>query len=144
MSATEAQPVVDDDEDELSRLRSQIQREKAAKRKMYSYLVRIADELKALRAESDQLIDAADYARKVWYDGGIWRGPNVLPMAGGSGRSGTNTPTAADGGGGERGAVGALVPRAPVSLSDLFLDIVTGESLRFCVSLVQNCSTSIL
>ena len=133
--------VADDIDDELSRLRSQIQREKAAKRKMYSYLVRIADELKELRAESDQLIDAADYARKVWYEGGMWRGPNVLPMAGGSapdtsGRSGGGT-DAADGGGGER-TVGTLVPRAPVSLTDLFLGIVTVTAFSRVGSAIQD------
>ena len=131
------------DEELITKLKTSLQREKAAKRKMYSYLVKIADELKTLRNESEQLINAAEYARKAWYEGGMWRGPNVLPGAyggsiamGNSNTSGGNN----DGGGDNNGAVegnnngeGAssqgggmmFVPRAPVSLSDLFLDIVS-------------------
>ena len=70
-----------DDDDEVTKLKTAIQREKAAKRKMYGYLVKIADELKTLRTESEQLINAAEYARRAWYEGGMWRGPNVLPGA---------------------------------------------------------------
>ena len=36
------------DDDEVAQLKVSLQREKAAKRKMYSYLVKIADELKSL------------------------------------------------------------------------------------------------
>ncbi len=61
-------------DDEVTKLKTSLQREKAAKRKMYSYLVKIADELKTLRGESEQLINAAEYARKAWYEGGMWRG----------------------------------------------------------------------
>ena len=71
-----------EEEDEVAQLKVSLQREKAAKRKMYSYLVKIAEELKSLRNESEQLINAAEYARKAWYEGGMWRGPNVLPGAG--------------------------------------------------------------
>mmetsp|Transcript_8285 Transcript_8285/g.15098 ORF Transcript_8285/g.15098 Transcript_8285/m.15098 type:complete len:157 (-) Transcript_8285:480-950(-) len=119
-------------------LTSALKREKAAKRKMYSYLVKIADELKTLRCESEQLITASEYARKAWYEGGMWRGPNVLPGAatvvsspgvgggGGGGNGGVASPRegGANGGGGTT-AGPMMVPRAPVSLSDLFLDIVT-------------------
>jgi len=45
---------------------------------MYGYLVKIADELKTLRAESEQLICASEYSQKAWHEGGMWRGPNVL------------------------------------------------------------------
>lgn len=120
--------------DEISQLKTSLQREKAAKRKMYSYLVKIADELKTLRTESEQLIHASEYARKAWYEGGMWRGPNVLPGASGIGSpsgGGSSARGDSDGvGGGASGgneeegmmAMGpALVPRAPVSLSDLFL-----------------------
>ena len=44
-----------EENDELTKLKISLQREKAAKRKMYSYLVKIADELKTLRNESEQL-----------------------------------------------------------------------------------------
>lgn len=142
------------DMDELSKLKLSLQREKAAKRKMYSYLVKIADELKALREESDHLRNAADYSRKAWYEGGMWRGPNVLPTATASssstspsialhkrmgGESGGDTGvrySTVGGGGGDNNnyqregvnnsnAAPTMVPRAPVSLSDLFLDMVS-------------------
>lgn len=139
------------EQDEVTQLKTSLQREKAAKRKMYTYLVKIADELKTLRGESEQLIHASEYARKAWYEGGMWRGPNVLPgaaaaglnrqqigspnnaaVASASSAGGGGAPSSSSGNPGE-GAMGgiggiggpALVPRAPVSLSDLFLDIVT-------------------
>jgi hypothetical protein len=152
----------DGDHDEITKLKLSLQREKAAKRKMYSYLVKIADELKVLREESDNLRrNASDYSRgKAWYEGGMWRGPNVLPSAtaaptvnspsiqlnkrgvsgeqqqqqqeqhGDDGYSRVSTMdyqgggTAAAAGGGE-GVANTCVPRAPVSLSDLFLDMVS-------------------
>eukprot|EP00571_Detonula_confervacea_P008301 CAMPEP_0172323144 /NCGR_PEP_ID=MMETSP1058-20130122/47952_1 /TAXON_ID=83371 /ORGANISM="Detonula confervacea, Strain CCMP 353" /LENGTH=598 /DNA_ID=CAMNT_0013039075 /DNA_START=334 /DNA_END=2130 /DNA_ORIENTATION=+ len=139
------------DTDEVTKLKTSLQREKAAKRKMYSYLVKIADELKTLRNESEQLIHAAEYSRKAWYEGGMWRGPNVLPGAavaksGGDG-DGTNGATSLGGtnedggGGGAAAAVPALVPRAPVSLSDLFLDIVTVTSFSRVGSAIQDRGT---
>jgi hypothetical protein len=130
--------------------------------KMYGYLVKIADELKNLRAESEQLINASEYAQKAWHEGGMWRGPNVLPGAAASSgmdASRRNSPGAmgslgigmgAGGGGGGRGGQdvnngggnngqGAgggpgLVPRAPVSLTDLFLDIVSECNNRLSFS----------
>jgi len=132
------------EDDEIAQLKVSLQREKAAKRKMYSYLVKIADELKSLRNESEQLINAAEYARKAWYEGGMWRGPNVLPGAAGQhavrssyGSSDNNSDHDNGGlgsGGGRKVGAGAttigmngpsVIPRAPVSLSDLFLDLVT-------------------
>ena len=49
------QPLNEPPNDEVTKLKTSLQREKAAKRKMYSYLVKIADELKTLRNESEQL-----------------------------------------------------------------------------------------
>jgi len=43
-------------DEQVANLTTALQREKTAKRKMYGYLVKIADELKTLRAESEQLI----------------------------------------------------------------------------------------
>ena len=80
-------------------------------------------------------IHASEYARKAWYEGGMWRGPNVLPAAAGlSSIAGSPLKTNNEGGSGSNndnteGSMGGggpmLVPRAPVSLSDLFLDIVS-------------------
>ena len=109
----------------IEQLTASLQREKLAKCKMYGYLVKIADELKALRNESEQLIHAAEYAQRAWHEGGMWRGPNVLPDAASSGLHNNS------GGGGSAAGAGAgstgpaLVPRAPLSLTDLFVDIVS-------------------
>ena len=139
--------------DEVTKLKTSLQREKAAKRKMYSYLVKIADELKTLRNESEQLIQASEFARKAWYEGGMWRGPNVLPGAAGimmvNSNHGTTSSSPAgnadsstigqDGNNNNEGTpVGGgpmLVPRAPVSLSDLFLDIVS-KYILLCADLI--------
>ena len=150
------QPLNEPPNDEVTKLKTSLQREKAAKRKMYSYLVKIADELKTLRNESEQLIQASEFARKAWYEGGMWRGPNVLPGAAGimivnSNHGGTsstsptgntdNSSTAGQDGnnnnideGSPVGGGPMLVPRAPVSLSDLFLDIVS--KYRLCEDLI--------
>lgn len=114
-----------DKQETIDQLTSSLQREKLAKRKMYGYLVKIADELKALRNESEQLIHAAEYAQRAWYEGGMWRGPNVLPSGLPGGGGGNNC-----GGGSNAGIAGnnngpAMVPRAHVSLTDLFVDIVS-------------------
>jgi hypothetical protein len=129
---------------------------------MYGYLVKIADELKTLRAESEQLICASEYSQKAWHEGGMWRGPNVLPGASASSKPGLDAsrkPSTLDGGsnnihgndgggngdgngGGGRGGGAAnnpcsggpaLVPRVPVSLTDLFLDIVSEFICRLSV-----------
>jgi hypothetical protein len=146
------EPLKDDPSDEVTKLKASLQREKAAKRKMYSYLVKIADELKTLRNESEQLINAADYARKAWYEGGMWRGPNVLPGAYGSLQSGEQTSSspgnqgdgqrrANEGGAQNNGGMGAtgpiFSPRPPVSLSDLFLDLVTVVAFSRVGSAIQ-------
>lgn len=120
--------VVDQQVTSIEQLTASLQREKLAKRKMYGYLVKIADELKALRNESEQLIHAAEYAQRAWHEGGMWRGPNVLPDAA---SSGLHNNSGGGGGGGSAAGAGAgstgpaLVPRAPLSLTDLFVDIVS-------------------
>lgn len=139
-----------EDEDEVAQLKVSLQREKAAKRKMYSYLVKIAEELKSLRNESEQLINAAEYARKAWYEGGMWRGPNVLPGAGQHAvRSnyGSSSENNSDEGDTEAAATlmglngPSLVPRSPVSLSDLFLDLVTITAFSRIGNAIQDRGT---
>jgi hypothetical protein len=118
--------------DEITQLKASIAREKAAKRKMYGYLVKIADELKTLRNESEQLINAAEYARRAWYEGGMWRGPNVLP--------GTFAGRGEEEGSAEQ-PPNFSVPQAPVSLSDLFLDLVTVTAFSRVGSAIQDRGT---
>lgn len=144
-----SEKTIKDDDDEVAQLKVSLQREKAAKRKMYSYLVKIAEELKSLRNESGQLINAAEYARKAWYEGGMWRGPNVLPGAGqhavrsnyGSSENNSDeddTEAAAT----LMGLNGpSLVPRPPVSLSDLFLDLVTITAFSRIGTAIQDRGT---
>lgn len=95
-------------EDELVRVRSSLSNEKAAKRKLYSSLVRIAKELNRTKAESEALVEAANYADRNWYEGGMWRAPALLPGVGDPGAS----------------ANPQRKTRDPVSLSDLFLDLI--------------------
>mmetsp|Transcript_20528 Transcript_20528/g.43114 ORF Transcript_20528/g.43114 Transcript_20528/m.43114 type:complete len:619 (-) Transcript_20528:106-1962(-) len=141
-------------DDEVVKLKASLAREKAAKRKMYTYLVKIADELKTLRNESEQLISAAEFARKAWYEGGMWRGPNVLPSAGGirsnigrnensgSGEEATNSiPSRGNKVASNMPAGTSLVPRAPVSLSDLFLDLVTVTAFSRVGNAIQDRGT---
>lgn len=69
-------------------------------------MVKLANELKDLKSESVQLREMVGKSPQNWYDGGMWRSPNVLPQIT-SGDSNSTTTT-----------------RDPVSLTDLFLDLV--------------------
>ena len=91
--------------------KEQLKNEKAGKRKLYHSLVKLAEELKRLRSTSQPLQDQADYANQTWYEGGIWRAPQLLP-------------------GVDRDHTGTMLPaqrsrvRQAVSLSDLFFNLV--------------------
>jgi hypothetical protein len=126
----------------IEQLTASLQREKVAKRKMYGYLVKIADELKTLRNESEQLIHAAEYAQRAWHEGGMWRGPNVLPDAAAS--SGHHSGGGGGGGHAGAGSTGpAMVPRAHLSLTDLFVDIVSKLFVLYFMCTTLFCSISI-
>lgn len=92
-------------EEELEQAQQQIATEKATKRKLYSSLVKLANELKKTRDETKGLVAAAKYADKSWYEGGIWREPRLLP--------GIDAPTPSK-----------RPLKDAVSLSDLFFDLV--------------------
>jgi hypothetical protein len=68
-----------DAEINLAGLKNQIKDEKTAKRKLYSSLVKLATELKRMKNESQPLMDAAAFAHRGWYEGGMWRAPAILP-----------------------------------------------------------------
>lgn len=70
-----------DTEISLAGLKVQVKDEKAAKRKLYASLVKLAQEFKRLRTEVQPLKDAMDYANRPWYEGGMWRHPSILPGA---------------------------------------------------------------
>jgi hypothetical protein len=91
--------------------KAQVQTEKAGKRKLYHSLLKLAEELKRVRYESKPLQDQAEYANQTWYEGGIWRAPQLLP-------------------GVDQERTGNMMPaqrtrlRQAVSLSDLFFNLV--------------------
>lgn len=89
---------------DVARTRKLLSEEKAAKRKLFESLVKLARELKRMRAEALPLMNAADYANQTWYEGGIWRAPKPLPSIGEHSNR-------------------ALL-RQPVGLSDLFVSLL--------------------
>lgn len=93
-------------EKELAKAKEQVAQEKAAKRKLYSSLVKLANELKKTRSEMVPLQAAADYNEQSWYEGGMWRRPEVLP--------GVSTAP-------EK----RIASRQAIGLSDLFFNLVT-------------------
>lgn len=100
-------------EERLEKSKSQVQQEKAGKRKIFHSLVKVANELKRSRQESVPLLEAQEYANQRWYEGGLWRNQvQVLP--------GVKTAMTED----PRSMVTRLRGGEAVSLSDLFLDLV--------------------
>jgi hypothetical protein len=71
---------------DLKQTKDDVATEKAAKRKLYFSLVKLATELKRLRAEHLPLADAARRANQSWYKAGMWRAPKVLPGVNPSGK----------------------------------------------------------
>lgn len=96
---------------DLSFYKEQLKNEKAGKRKLYHSLVKLAEELKRVRSASKPLQEQAAYANQTWYEGGIWRAPQLLP-------------------GVDQEHTGTMIPaqrsrvRQAVSLSDLFFNLV--------------------
>ena len=86
--------------------KAQAKNEKAGKRKLFHSLVKLAEELKRVRNVSQPLEEHEQYANQAWYEGGLWRAPQLLP---GVDRE-LKTQRAR--------------PRAAVSLSDLFFNLV--------------------
>ena len=66
-------------EHSLDQESKKLNKEKDAKRKLYSSLVKLAKELKKQRVESRNLLAQAQYASQAWYEGGMWRAPSLLP-----------------------------------------------------------------
>ena len=87
--------------------RKEVKKEKAGKRKLYLSLVKLAEELKKLRSESAPLEARAQYRNQTWYEGGLWRAPQVLPEVQ---RNVSDYQRAR--------------PREAISLSDMFLNLV--------------------
>jgi hypothetical protein len=66
-------------EEQLQQVKEQIAVEKAGKRKLFHSLVKLANELRRTKSESVPLLEQAKYADKNWYEGGMWRAPELLP-----------------------------------------------------------------
>jgi hypothetical protein len=121
--------------EDLQDVKEQLTKEKTSKRKLYSSLVKLAQELKKTRDEYNQLAAMASnsqYSSQVsrlnWYEGGVFRRPELLPVI-------------HDNIGGEQlashiHAVPTITP--PVSLSDLFFDMVIITSFNRVGTAIQD------
>lgn len=96
-------------EEELAKANEKIQEEKRAKRKLYTSLIKLANQLKKVQSTQDPLMAAANYANRTWYEGGMWRAPQTLPGVVSTEKE-RNQPT--------------TTTRQPISLSELFFDLV--------------------
>ena len=64
--------------EELRLAQEQIAVEKAGKRKLFNSLVKVANELRKTREEQQQAKRDTEAAERTWYDGGLWRAPQIL------------------------------------------------------------------
>jgi len=87
--------------------KDEIKKEKAGKRKLYLSLLKLAEELKVSRKDKGGLEEHAQYQNQLWYQGGLWRAPQVLPEIR---RNVTDTQRTRQ--------------RDAISLSDMFLNLV--------------------
>lgn len=81
--AFEEQETGDDSGDKVKKdiayYRKQARFEKAGKRKLFQSLIKLAEEFKRVRNENKPLRANVRYANQTWYEGGLWRAPQVLP-----------------------------------------------------------------
>lgn len=101
--------------EKLSKAKYEIQVEKDMKRKLYKGLVKLAAELKSAREEYKELKEQSEVGEKNWYEGGMWRGPELLPGIQASARQRMAS--------GEK-SIPEKRSKDAVSLSDLFFDLV--------------------
>lgn len=94
-----------DSQKELNETKEQLNVERTAKKKLYSSLVKLANELKRERRKNE---DRAGQETSNWYEGGMWRAPRVLPGLGIN-----------------EGKEESTLQRQPIGLSDLFFTLVT-------------------
>lgn len=106
MTTSPKQPKQKESKD-TSYYKKEVKKEKAGKRKLYLSLVKLAEELKRLRKNTAGLEEYAEYRNQAWYQGGLWRAPQVLPEAQ---RNLTDNQRTR--------------PRDAISLSDMFFNLV--------------------
>jgi len=76
---TDLEKKISELEAELEETRNALMSEKSMKRKLYTSLVKIAQELKTTREKADNYQKEAEFANKRWYEGGMWRTPQLRP-----------------------------------------------------------------
>lgn len=96
-----------DADKDVNYYKKEIRKEKAGKRKLFQSLVKLAEELKRLRTQTAGLAENVQYRNQPWYEGGMWRAPQVLPEV----QRGVSDDQRAR-------------PREAISLSDLFFNLV--------------------
>jgi hypothetical protein len=92
---------------DINYYKNEIKKEKEGKRKLYHSLIKLAEELKRLRRQTADLQENDQYRNQTWYEGGLWRAPQVLPEVQ---REVSDKQRAR--------------PREAISLSDMFLNLV--------------------
>jgi len=97
-------------ENQLKQVQEQLAQEKAGKRKLFHSLVKLANELRRTRNEAMPALERQQYAEKNWYEGGLWRAPQVLPAATQQQQHTDHHPK--------------RLMREAISLSDLFFNLV--------------------
>ena len=102
-------------EKDLQSAKDSVKVEKEAKRKLYASLVKLAQELKKSKDEPSSVptsgpgYDGSVQSGSTWYEGGLWRSPELLPGLITEFTESSNTP---------RGF------REEISFTDLFLDLI--------------------
>lgn len=107
---------------EIARLKEQIHQEKAGKRKLFHSLVKLANELRREKDLSNTLLEEASYVNRNWYEGGLWRSPEVLPAVGQQQQQQSQTTSGSID---EKQQQSRRMTRiSAISLSDLFFSLV--------------------
>mmetsp|Transcript_20747 Transcript_20747/g.30420 ORF Transcript_20747/g.30420 Transcript_20747/m.30420 type:complete len:664 (-) Transcript_20747:207-2198(-) len=143
--------------DKYNKAKKELSEEKTIKKKLYNGLVKLASELKDTRVECKELYQSLKEAREVeeknWYEGGMWRRPELLPGVAARTKLSTQQnqnqqqqQDSADGGG-ELASASASASATPrrgkdaVSLSDLFFDLVIVTALTRVGVAIQDRGT---
>ena len=79
MSSTQSDENSEKTKKDIPYYKKEVKKEKAGKRKLFLSLVKLAEELKRVRKNTAGLEENAQYRNQAWYEGGLWRAPQVLP-----------------------------------------------------------------
>jgi len=131
--------------EELEQVRVQLSKEKNSKRKLYSSLVKLAQELKKTRDEYNRLAEIATNSqshpqihRLLRYEGGVFRGPELLPGVNDTMEFMPSTTTTTSSSPQYPSSVHTTMITQPVSLSDLFVDMVIITSFNRVGTAIQD------